>query len=619
MTTVNGLATQTDREIAALDLGNDIAAVDAARAAGAGVRAKLDKPGETEATTGVVYASLEARNPEYLGDFWAECRALYAGGARLLRDEAVMDRLFPKNGAEADDIYKARRARAFFLAYPGEIIDHLLAGLAQDPLHLSAGLDEKTNEPKPLPPWWAEFDERVTPDGVDKRALHTFAIDAMREMFITQSAWILVDLPARDPNAPAPANLLEEERAGLRDPYLCLMPSDNVVDWEVDDETGELEWALCYWRTKRRPSIRARRTMVTERWLEWTREGWRKYEWSWDPATPPKKDAVVPLVDQGTHPFGRVPLVRLQVPDGLYAMGKLHSPAREHFNKRCAVAHAENMSLFAVLYEFNGPDNGAAFTPKMGTATSAAQQDPRRSINQVRGQGYTQVRGHQDDARYVGPDTGPFKEARESCAELMREMHRVMFSMALSANMDAAALKRSGDSKEEDSKSIAAILLKVGEILRQGFGAILELVAKVRGGESIPTVTGGEKFDADSVAAAIEEATNLLNGVPMRSPTFMRLYLYRLYKRALGPDARLDDLEEIRDELETAITAEMMLMQDGQAMPPVGQDVAPDGADDEPDEDETPEKPAAAPAKAPAKGAPGTKRIIASGGDRGKR
>jgi hypothetical protein len=606
------LATQTDRELAELNLGAVTVQAAAQRMArGASVHGSLT---EQPTSGGVPYARLKDRNPDYLGEFWAECRALYSGGARLLRDEAVMDRLFPRNGAEHEDVYKRRRERAFFLSYPGEIIDHLLAGLAQDPLHISAGADEASGEANPLPEWWGEFDKDVSPSGGAKQSLHAFAIDCLREMFLTQSAWVLVDLPALGPDELPPETKLDEERRGLRDPYLCLMPSENVVDWEVDEETGELEWALCFWSTKRRGSILDSRSRVTERWMYWDREGWTKYEHTYDPAQPPKPDASVPEAGRGKHPFGVVPLVRLQVPEGLYAMGKLHSPAREHFNKRCAVAHAENMSLFAVLYEFTGPDQGAAFTPK--SPVSKIQRDTNRAVNQVRGQGYTQVRGHQDDARYIGPDPGPFKEARESCAELMREMHRVTFSMALSANMDAAALQRSGDSKEKDSESIAAILVKVGELLRDGFKVVLDMVALVRKelelGKEL-SITGAEKFDSDSVAAAIEEAVELFAGVPMKSPTFQKLYLKRLYKRALGPDVGLDDLERIEDELETQVTAEAMLA-DAAAQAMVGQPGAPPGEDPE-DDAEGDEPPArAAPPTKEKPPAPGVKRLISSGG-----
>jgi hypothetical protein len=297
------------------------------------------------------------------------------------------------------------------------------------------------------------------------------------------------------------------------------------------------------------PSIRESRGAITERWMLYTRDGWEKYEHTYDPAHPPKLEDTVPLVDEGTHPFGVVPFVRMQVPEGLYAMGKLHSLAREHFNKRCAASWAEYKALFAVLYEFMATPQANNFTPQ-GIAG-----DPKRATNQVRGQGYSQLRGEKDRAEYIGPDVAPFKESRESCAEIMREMHRVMFSMALSANMDSAALQRSGDSKDKDAKSIAVILVKVGELMREGVDAVLELVSSVRQekdgrreGDGRREVRRRQRCGRDrrSGRAAQRRAD--------ASPTFMSRYLFRLYKLALGPSATDEDLRPSRTSSRPVIT-----------------------------------------------------------------
>jgi hypothetical protein len=441
-----------------------------------------------------------------VGDYWHQCRALYAGGRRLLMDKAVMDAVFPSHGNEAPKVYEQRRARAFYIPYAGEIIDHLLAGFAADPVRLTAGADEKRQgEEAELPQSWKDFAEDISPPGGKKQPLGSFAVDTLREMFMTQTAWVLVDLPARDPNAAAPANRLDEEKQGLLDPYLCIIPSENVIDWECDDETGELEWVLCHWRMRKRAGLTDKRDTITDRWTYWTREGWEKYELNWKEKDAPKPETIVPCVDAKPHTFGVVPFVRLQVPDGLFAMGKLESIAREHFNKRNALGWAEYKSLFSILYEFTAPPPQGAFQPTAKGAT-----DPNRATNQLRGQGYTQIRGEKDSAQFVGPDVAPFNEARESCAELMREMHRVTFSMALSANMDSAALQRSGDSKAKDAAQIAAILAKVGEIIREGVEVIVKLVGQIRKDTTADNVrvTGAEKFDADSIAAAIEEASS---------------------------------------------------------------------------------------------------------------
>jgi hypothetical protein len=606
MAGADGLQTQVDREItdSMRERAGKLPELMQARATG--MPGTLNE--QAAPSQGLRYGLLCERNPEYLGEYWRQCRALYAGGPRLLRDEQMMRQLFPSHANEAPDVYKERCARAFYIAYAGEIIDHLLAGLAQDPVRLSAGTDEKTQTELALPSWWTDFGADVSPPGGKKQPLSSFAVDCLREMFITRYAWTLVDLPPSDPTAPAPESKLDEERRGLLDPYLCLMPSENVVDWQTDEDTGELEWVLCHWRAKRRDSIQESRAQITERWIYWTREGWERYELTWDPTTPPKKEDLVPRVDARPHAFGVVPLIRMELPEGLHAMGKLESIAREHFNKRCAASWAEFKALFAVLYEFMASESGSPWDPK-SAPIPMAQTDPRRATNQIRGQGYTQTRGKDDRAEFIGPEVAPFKEARESCAELMREMHRVMFSMALSADMGSAALQRSGESKQKDGEQIAAILTKVGEIIREGVDALLELVKVVRKEDVELHSTGAEKFDAESVADAITEAVELLNGVPLKSPTFLKRFLYRLYKLVSGPNITTDDLEEIRKELENAITAESLTLMDPSAPPPPL-----DAKPGQPGDDQGGAKPAAKKPKAkPAAPKPQSRRLYPVG------
>jgi hypothetical protein len=228
--------------------------------------------------------------------------------------------------------------------------------------------------------------------------------------------------------------------------------------------------------TRRRASIAESRSRITERWMLYTREGWSKYEHTYDPAQPPKKeDTVVSLVDEGTHPFQVVPFVRMQVPEGLYAMGKLHSLAREHFNKRCASSWAEYKALFAVLYEFMATPTANNFTPQ-GVAG-----DPRRATNQVRGQGYSQMRGEKDRAevhrarrRTVQGSARELRRdhARDAPRDVQRwRCRRTWTRLRCSVRVTARA---------RTAKSIAVILMKVGELMREGVDAVLELVSLVR-------------------------------------------------------------------------------------------------------------------------------------------
>lgn len=582
MATPSGpILTQADRELQNAPRGAELAAGVAQRMRD---RAPIGAGTVTlaqAAPASMTWADFQQRHPEWRGEYWAECRALYAGGDKLLGDKAVLERLFPQHLHEAGKIYEERKKRAHYYPYAGTIIDHLLAGLGTDPLRISFSIvDDKGVQT--LPPegkWWERWICDVTDtaerpsdygledddDGEDDdeggTTMHAFICDVLREALQTRTAWVLADLPPVDEDAPAPqiTSALDAELLGKHDPYLCVVPAEQVIDWQTDDK-GRILWAIVMTQEQIRETPKARRGTIRHTFVLWDAETWTKYQIDVDPSRGPSPDTLVPVVAGPTaHGFGRTPIERLVLPEGLYAMGKLHSLAREHFNKRCAMSWAEYKSLFAVLYEFLGPEDGDG----EGMPVASAQMDSNRATNQVRGQGWTQVRGKDDDARYVGPDVAPFKEARESCNDAMREMHRVMFSMALSANMDSAALQRSGDSKAQDGATTAVLLDAFGQIVRRFFRRLLVLAALGRG-EAPPKcrVEGLEQFDVSGTADAIEEAVQLLNGVPILSPLFRELYLARVYTKVLG-DVDPKQAAEIRKQIREAISNEQAAIEGG--------------------------------------------------------
>lgn len=576
---------------------------------------------EEAAGRSLPWSTFQQRHPDYDAELWEELRALYAGGPRLLRDPKLMERMLPAHRGEDGEVYKERVKRAHYFPYAGSIIDNLVAGLAADPVSLQPedveGKDGKEEETE-LPEWWQEFLEDVSPKGGKRQACQQLLVDQIREALITRCSWTLIDLPQTPEEyvEDAPDSLLAQEKAGLLDPYAIAIEPEYVIDWQ-DDQNGELEWALICDTELRRDGLADRRRNITKTFTFYDREGWSRYQITYPQEKPPEPDDPVPFLDEGKHAFDKVPLIRMKLPEGLWAMGKLESLAREHFNKRCAQAWAEYKSLFKILYEFMAPEEGTSMRP-----TSEAQEDPDRGINQVRGQGYSQMRGAEDRAEFIGPDSGPFAEARASCDQIMREMHRVMYSMALAVDTSSnSAIRRSGESKAQDKAATTVILRVLGKFLRDAIRDIVEVVSKIKP-ELKPRVAGAEKFDSTDVSAAVSEAVELLNGVPIKSATFKKAYLLRIYKTVMGDELTLAELAEIKAELEEQITAEDMMLEAAMALgggPGGGDDDEDDDEDDDLDEDDdrAAKRKAALgkPVDQPTKnGKPGSRRLFSSGG-----
>lgn len=590
-----GLTTEVDRELAGLR--DRVQAGEIGRRK-SGLRGTLDEAADDASPSGVEWRHFQRRHREWMGPYWEECRAFYAGGPVLLRDRQLLKRVFPPHTAESELIYQERCKRAFYFAYAGTIIDNLLGGLLEDPVTVTPqGTGDRAQDDRAeLDPDLQAFLEDVSPTGGQRLTMQRLLIDALREALLTRRSWVLLDLPQTPEEyigADSPIqSRLDQEQAGLLDPYAVPIEAEYVTNWQ-DDTNGLLEWAIVCDSELRQDAFNAD-PYIRKTFTIYDREGWHRYRIDYLPDKPPKPTDLVPLLDAGKHTFQAVPLVRIELPEGLWAMGKLESLAREHFNKRAAVAWAEYKSLFAVLYEFLAPEEGSAMQPMV----SQAQQDPARGVNQVRGQGYSQIRGHEDDARFVGPEVAPFAEGRESCADIMREMHRVLFSMSLSANMDRAALQRSGESKQSDDAKIAVILAALGHYMREALKDILALWQVAKGRPLAVRVGGAEEFVAQDVRHAIETAVTLMNGVPMRSPTFKKAFLLKLYKLVLGEELTQQEWAEVRQELESAINAETELLEDPlmTAMRALGteeegdsdDDGNPDDEDDDEDDDEPP-------------------------------
>lgn len=387
------------------------------------------------------YAQLSATHPSYDDARLREYRALAVGGRTLLRDDALLARVFPQHANEPAWVYAERKRRAIYVPYAGEILGDLIAQLGVDALGTKAD---------GAGPFYTDFVDDVDRHGV---SLTTFLLHQVRAALIDRVAWTLVDLPrSRDEQ---PTSLAEQERSGALRAYLCAIDAASVLDWEEDDE-GRLTWVCVR-------SIRATRTGpgddrsdVVERFTVYYPDRWERYEVAYKAGRPPKPRQPVDLVEQGTHSFGAVPLVRLEMPEGLWALDKLASLARAHLNLCSAVDWSQNKSLFPMMMAFLTPQD----------ASAPDQVDDARATTQTYGTGWINTFANTDRVEYITPDTGVYEHALKRLDALRDEIHRVCHAMALSVDNSAGAMGRSGESKAEDRTAKEVVVRELGRLAR---------------------------------------------------------------------------------------------------------------------------------------------------------
>ncbi len=506
---------------------------------------------QTESLTELPFGLLESKHPEYDADYWALCRALYEGGKKLLGDDAIMAQCFPQHMQEAPAIYAERKRRAYYIAYPALIIDHMMAGLMTCPIECTSENHAEENDR-----YWKELLRDISPHGGRRQSLQKLLREQMHTALLCKRAWTQVDFPIVD--ASGLTSVAQQEEIGALNAYAIQIDPSSVYDWEEDD-SGELIWCLVCKDSARRSSLLDSRDLITRTYTHYTRTTWSRYEITFDRRKPPTPKTMVALAQEGQHSFGRVPFLRLDLPEGLWAMNKLESLAREHFNKRCALSWAEYKTLFQQLYEFEAPPDPLSMGP-------AIVHDEQRAVNQVRGIGYVQMRYANDRAEYIGPDSTPFKIALESIKDLRDEMHRVTHQMALTFDNSASALRRSGDSKSQDKAAHGVVLRGLGEILKEYAFDILQTIVTGRGDDIVWQCAGLDKFDDASLQDVLTDAETLEN-IEIPSPTFQRRHKYMVAKMKLGDEASEEDLKKIDEELETAFATDLRMP--GEPRPPI--------------------------------------------------
>lgn len=518
----------------------------------------------------IPYGLLKKRHPEYDAPYWAVLRALYEGGKRLLRDQALIRQIMPRYASEATETYEERLRRAYYVNLFAVVVDYIAAGLNLDPIKpIPPGAEDSDLDG--VDPFWVDFFEDTAPPGADDRVpIQELVREQIRTALIVGRMWTLVDLPRRDPDA-SPASEADQRALGALDAYAIAVPPEEMISWEHDDN-GALLWAIrCQTRCDRATPFDAGDTCC-EIYTVLTREGWWTYQVEYDAdyaknngrKPPDDKDMILPVAAD-VHSFGRVPAILHCLPSGLWVGNKVCSLALEHFNKSNALAYAQYKDLFAQLYEFLGPE-----IPGVDQEVSAAQSDPNRSAKARRGPGTVRTLGSEDKAQYLAPPTNGFEHAAKWIGELAEDVFRITYQMALGADHTGAMAARSADSRKLDRAATTVVLGSLGDEAREHACEINDAIAAGRGDEQGWHAAGLERFDVADISDQIEQAV-VMEGVSIPSATYQRIRKARLVQADLGADATPSIMEDVRDELEQAITQDQFTMP---ALPEMGGDDA---------------------------------------------
>jgi hypothetical protein len=440
-------------------------------------------------------------------------RDLFEGGERMRKNVA---RHIPRHDVEPHDVYRRRCQAAHYLNYCGAIGGYFASFLFSSPLKVEGG-DEA---------FWGEFKEDADGLGSD---LVDFSRAALLSSLVDKTAFWRVEFPS--PTAPV-VTKADYEAQRLNRARLVALARESVIDWERDDR-GAYLWIRDHQHTDRREETGAP-CMETDTWTEWRADGSaRRWSVTYEEGREPGDDVEIGEVDPPFNPTGQIPIVELSLPTDLWLMGHLSQPATEHFRKRNALSWAIDRTCYAMPAFFLEDRKNP---PAMGS-------------------GYYLMLGTEERVEWPAPPAQPFATIGEYLSALKDELYRVAQVMARGVDNSAAAVGRSGESKQADDRATEIVVGAYAARVRESLQQTAALIAKGSGTEA-PVIAGLDNYAVIDAASTVETALSAAT-LDIPSITFKRKALERV-AAAMLPDLDEATRRDIANEIKTGTDAESM-------------------------------------------------------------
>jgi hypothetical protein len=435
-------------------------------------------------------------------------RDLYAGGLDFKQHASEY---LLRRQKEPLDVFGERLQRVFYQNYIGSIVDWYASTLfrREPSIQFEGGLEAGKN-------FLSEF-----VDNCDRRGtrLTDFFRRCLIDMLIAGETHILVDFPRI---ARVPSNRAEEDATGLSRAYVVQYQSEDLINW-CADECGDYEWIVLRQKVRRQPRVESPDVIEETFWRYYDRSEFRVYR-----RVEGENSTGIVLVDGGLHAFSReqrVPLLTMQVSEGLWLMNKAAHLQLEHFNKSNALSWAITMGLFAMPVIYSD-----------------------REWNQIVGESYYIQLGPTDRFGWTEPDGKVYQIAASNLESLKEEIYRVCYLTQASGEM-VSGHAQSALSKQMDFAITQEVLRTYSSVVKESIRQLLNAISSARQDGVLIAVSGLDEVDISDFSTDLKDAKDLL-AVGIESATLKRQVYQRLALKYLN-DARQDLKDQIAREINT--------------------------------------------------------------------
>lgn len=448
-------------------------------------------------------------HPEYRSkqEVWKKYRDLYAGGEQLKSNAAEY---LVRRQREPGDVYAERLSRVFYENYAGSIVDWYASTLfRREPVLSFEGSNEQAKR------FYGQLAEDCDLKGTN---LTDFFRRQLVEGLVTGTSYTLVDFPKVDRPAGSRG---EEDAIGASRAYLVEYGADDLINWSLD-ERGNFDWVVIRSSFLRKDRVEDEEWSTETRWSYYDKSNFRIFRRT----KTGTKTSEIRLADEGRHglaKLGRVPLFRLELPEGLWLLNRAGLLQLEHFNKANALSWALTMGLFAMPVVYS-----------------------EREWNQMVGESYYIQLGPEDRFGWTEPEGKVFEIAAANLVRLQEEIYRVCY-LGHAGGSISKLTPQSGLSKQRDFSITQEVLRAYGDAIKDHIRRVLKAIEAAREDGLDIGVTGMDEFDIGDFSSDLEDGERLLK-MAMGSPTLEREVKKKLALKYLC-DVRQDVKDRIVEEL----------------------------------------------------------------------
>jgi hypothetical protein len=458
---------------------------------------------------------LNRKHADFHGDTLQMYGDLFAGGEQIRKN---IRRYLPQHDMEPSPVYDRRVKQAHYLGYIGPIVNYFASWLFTSPPRIDSDVTP--------PEFYAEWKEDCDGIGTD---LEDFLRARFVDACISRRSYWCVEMADAPPQSMSRADW---ERAGLDRTWLRAVPASSLVNWRREPN-GSWIWALEHSLTEELVEIEDEQPTVTHTWTQWRADGeHRRWQLAHRRDQRPDADTDVPEIEAPRTLVPGVPLVEMALPREMWLLNLLADGQLEHFRKMNALSWAIDRTCYAMPWFF----------------LKDARKPP------TMGRGYYGILSTDEKIEWPAPPAAPFSVVQEYSAKMRDEMHRVAHQMAIASDNNAAAVGRSGESKQADNRPTEIVLQAFGRYVREPTERTLDLISQARGDDLKWTVGGADSYSIASLEE-LTDTTAAIKVLGVQSPTLLREVSKRVAAAAL-PGASETLLGEIEKEIDAEPAAQ---------------------------------------------------------------